>query len=151
MKQSRSQFKKNKQRFIIDIANLSSRPVPTSWQQHCTSLVKRVFLLTKVVDAEISLVFVKPQLIRRLNFKYRHQNKVTDVLAFIYQNAQKKINGEILICLNQAKLQAIKNCQTLIKEISMLAVHGALHLAGYDHQTNKQQKIMKSLENKILN
>ena len=95
-------------------------------------------------DAPISLVLVNEAKIRELNKKYRHKNKITDVLSF------EELN-EIFICLPQAKRQA-KLLKTPLKtELTRLLTHGIVHLKGYDHERSKSAELeMRKIENRIL-
>jgi probable rRNA maturation factor len=92
-------------------------------------IAKKTLKSLKTKLAEISLVFVSDIRMKSLNRKYRGRNRVTDVLAFDY--------GEIIICLPQAKKQAKKIGHSLKKELTILLIHGILHLAGYDDETKK--------------
>jgi probable rRNA maturation factor len=92
---------------------------------------------------EVSLVFVGPQTIKRLNHLYRHQNKVTDVLSFEGLN-------EIFICWPQALKQSVEHQQSVNQEVGLLFVHGLLHLFGFDHKQDKEALIMDKLQFKIL-
>lgn len=100
----------------------------------------------------VSLAFVSPREIRRLNKLYREKNKVTDVLSF---GGTKQISpddelGEIIICLNQAKKQAKEFKNSLAKEIYKLVLHGFLHLLGFDHEKEREAETMEKKEEEIL-
>lgn len=97
----------------------------------------------------VSLAFVNEIEIRRLNNKYRKKNKVTDVLSFKIEEV--KNIGEIIICPAQAKKQAEELGQSYQKEIVKLALHGYLHIQGFDHENEVEAKKMERLELKILN
>lgn len=112
---------------------------------------------------EISLNLVGEAKIKELNKKYRHKNKVTDVLSFpmsenirslpAYQltSLQALDMGDIFICLSFAKKQAKSENVSIEKELARLTVHGFLHLLGYDHERSQKDEIeMFELENKIL-
>ena len=91
----------------------------------------------------VSVVFVSGAEIRNINRQYRHQDKVTDVLAFeapLY---------EIIICYPQAKRQAVERGHTVSQEVVDLLIHGVLHVFGYDHERPKDAKIMLPLQKKI--
>ncbi|MFH1667764.1 MAG: rRNA maturation RNase YbeY [Candidatus Komeilibacteria bacterium] len=95
---------------------------------------------------EISIVSITSQWIKKLNQTYRQQDFVTDVLSFRYEN-----EGEIFICLSQAKRQAKENKVTLREELQKLIIHGMAHLAGYDHVKKGDYQEMKKIEDKIFN
>ncbi len=91
---------------------------------------------------EIGLVFVSPQKMRELNKKYRGKNKITNVLSFS--------EGDIVICSEVVKKEAKKYGFTQKSWMTRLAVHGILHLIGYDHVRVRDRKNMEGLEKKIL-
>ncbi len=124
------------------------------------------------VGCDIS--YVSRLKIKKINKKFRNKNKVTDVLSFPnalkpevenmqvldWQNARltafDPVNnyiflGDIMISLGVAKKQAKEYGHSLEREVSYLAVHGLLHLLGYDHMIDSEKQIMRELEEKILN
>ncbi|MEA2097722.1 MAG: rRNA maturation RNase YbeY [Patescibacteria group bacterium] len=110
-------------------------------------------------STEISLVMIGEKRIRLLNKKFRRIDKVTDVLSFGNEEAEAKfVNppndvlylGEIFICQVQAKKQAKEKKHSVKKEMTILLIHGILHLLGYDHKGDYESSEMKILEKKIL-
>ncbi|MFA6096564.1 MAG: rRNA maturation RNase YbeY [Candidatus Paceibacterota bacterium] len=112
-------------------------------------------------DAEFDLVFIGKKRMRDLNRIYRGKDKVTDVLSFGNTYGSKKDPfvsprdipenlGEIFICTERAKEQAKQKGHSLKKELSILLIHGILHLAGFDHEDDKDARIMQRTENRLL-
>lgn len=99
----------------------------------------------------ISFIIVDRQIIRKLNNKYRFQDKVTDVLSFSYKGDQKNTEGEIYLCYQQIVKQAKEHKVTLQYEFSKMIIHGLLHLAGYDHEKEQDFQKMNKLEQQLLN
>lgn len=111
---------------------------------------------------DVSVVLAGPARIRALNKKYRGKNRVTDVLAFsgkeqkgtskfITPKKFQKFLGEIFICLPQAKKQAKKLGHSLKHELTLLLVHGILHLVGYeDEGSENEREKMREMEEKIM-
>jgi len=101
----------------------------------------------------VSVALVSAQTIRQLNKKYRKKDQVTDVLAFAqpkdFDQVEEPI-GEVIICSVRAKKQANEHHHSFQKEINKLALHGYLHLIGYDHKRAKQAEQMEKLEKIIL-
>ena len=102
--------------------------------------------------------------IKSLNNKYRQINKATDVLSFpIFENLRpdKKVSeknlpqielGDLVICKELAKTQAVEFKISYEQEVIHLAVHGFLHLLGFDHEvSSKEEKIMEKLEAELVN
>lgn len=105
-------------------------------------------------DFQVSLAFVSPSQIKRLNRDYRGQNRITDVLSFTFQKPSEaksdEVLGEILICYSQAKKNALADGASPRQEVYRLIIHGLLHLFGYEHQSVKKAKQMFALQEQIL-
>lgn len=109
---------------------------------------------------ELSVNLVGEDRIKTLNKKYRGKNKATDVLSFpLNGEVSARITiggiialGDIFICLPIAKRCASQKGRGLSSELALLAVHGFLHLLGYDHEKlrNEAERMFK-LQEKILN
>lgn len=105
--------------------------------------------------AEISVVYVDDEEMQNLNKNYRKMNKTTDVLAFPMNEGRfAAINpdllGDIVISLPTAQKQADEQGHSVERELSTLLIHGLLHLLGYDHGTDKEEMVMKELENEYM-
>lgn len=106
---------------------------------------------------EVSVNLVGENKIKSLNKKYRHKDKVTDVLSFpLADETFIKYGimtlGDIFICLPFAKKEAKRENIDMKEKLAQLAVHGFLHLAGYDHEESKlRAEKMFNLERRILN
>jgi probable rRNA maturation factor len=115
-------------------------------------------LVAAVLKAEgrqgtVNLVFCPDSEVRRLNRQFRNLDKVTDVLSFHYGEDEAEAGevwGEIYIASLQAKKQAPRWKNTFFNELRRLAVHGALHLAGYDHMKAPERLIMRAKEDHYL-
>jgi len=107
---------------------------------------------------EISLLFTDDKFIRLLNHKYRGINKSTDVLSFSLREGSvkmpgsesDKLLGDIIISLETAQRQADNLNHSMEKELTVLLIHGLLHLTGYAHEEDKDYKIMREKESEIL-
>lgn len=111
----------------------------------------------------VSLRYVKGEEIRKINKEYRDVDKATDVLSFpiIDFNSEEDIKkelesgdylmlGDIIICKDVAKKQAKEFNHSFSREICFLALHGFLHLLGYDHIEKEDEKIMMATAKEIL-
>ena len=103
----------------------------------------------EVMDAKESIftiIFVTPEEIHELNKQYRGVDRVTDVISFALEDAHDvsltdvRVLGDIYICIDRMKEQAIEYGHSETRELSFLTVHGLLHLLGYDHQQKKTKK-----------
>lgn len=96
----------------------------------------------------VNLVFCENAYIRDLNKRFRKLDKVTDVLSFIYD--EDDVFGEIYIATQKAQKQAPRWKNSFFDEMRRLVVHGALHLAGFDHMNARDRKAMRVREDSYL-
>ena len=97
-------------------------------------------------NQEFSILLTSNKKMKNLNFKFRKKNKPTDVLSF--QSDNKFYIGDIAISYEIVNKRA--KLSNFFIEFDKMWIHGYLHLLGYDHKKNKDYKIMKKVENKIL-
>jgi len=120
---------------------------PGAVEIFCGALAKSLNLS----DRAFSVVFTGTASMRRLNREWRKKDRATDVLSFAY--ADEVVDGmpfigEIVIAPEIAALQAVQYGASPEREIRKLIVHGALHLAGYDHEIDGGE--MTRLQNRVL-
>lgn len=113
-------------------------------------LLKKVF---KTIKEKLSMeiVFVTLDQIHKMNVDYRQIDRPTDVLSFVNDDPSIKSLGDIFISLEKAKQQADDYGHSFEREVGFLAVHGYLHLKGYDHHTPEEEKEMTEMQENILN
>jgi probable rRNA maturation factor len=90
----------------------------------------------------VSVLLTTDRAIRRLNRQFRGKDKATDVLSFpaeAFIQSQEEIAGDLAISVPTALRQARAQGHPLSVEIKVLMLHGLLHLAGFDHETDKGQ------------
>ena len=116
-------------------------------------LIKGV-LKTQKVKKEFNIIFVDDEEIQRINREYRKIDRVTDVISFALcddpDNEMVDELGDIFIDLDQAFRQAEDYGHSITREVAFLAVHGYLHLCGYDHMTPEDEKVMFAKQDEIL-
>ncbi len=106
-------------------------------------------------DAALTITFIRDRAMRVLNRDYREIDKPTDVLSFAYHEADDGIVeqgepahlGDVVISVETAERYAGELGLTFEQEIEHLIIHGTLHLAGYDHETDNGE--MNRLERKL--
>jgi probable rRNA maturation factor len=98
------------------------------------------------VSGEVALVLTSDAPVRRLNARYRHQDKPTDVLSFPGPGGEAGL-GDIVISLDTAARNAPRFGRTLDQELQILTLHGFLHVLGYDHETD--DGTMERLESRL--
>ncbi|MCD6085599.1 rRNA maturation RNase YbeY [bacterium] len=106
-------------------------------------------------EKKIVFYLVGASRMRRLNKKFRKKNRVTTVLSFsspkefVYPKG-KEIFGEIFLCPSYIKKIAIRTNLDFWQYLLEIAIHGVLHLLGFEHQNEKEAKIFKTKEKEIL-
>ena len=122
------------------------------------SALSEKFGETENLIFSVGIRFAKGKEIKELNNKFRNIDKETDVLSFpIYDFKNESLPtdedvmlGDIVICKKVAKLQAKVLGHSYKREVCFLALHGFLHLLGYDHIEKDEEKEMNLTSEKIL-
>jgi probable rRNA maturation factor len=112
----------------------------------------------RISSAELSVLLTDDTTIHRLNFEHRGKNQATDVLAFplmdpddeALQTLENGALGDVVISLDTAQRQAGRAGRELLAEVRALLAHGILHLLGYDHQDDVQEREMNSLADRLV-
>ena len=111
---------------------------------------------------ECSFIFVDNEQIREINANYRQKDAVTDVITFAIEDEMPgeikiqgipmpRMLGDVFISLPRTREQAERYGHSFERELSFLAVHGCLHLLGYDHLEPEEEKVMFGKQEDILN
>ena len=119
---------------------------------------KKTINILKLEDSyDLSLIIVGPKKIREINREYRKIDKPTDVISFAMIDSDDDLFyddaiqlGDIFINRNRVLSQSKEYNHSIKREFVFLFVHGLLHLLGYDHMNLKDEKIMFSIQNKIV-
>ncbi len=144
----------------ISIHNLvDHKPVPERLQAGLTYAARLILKECNLEDGEINIVLAGNRELQRLNRQYRGKDAPTDVLSFAMleedgpaaaRNGELML-GDIYISVDKAGAQAAEAGHSLHREILILAIHGLLHLIGYDHQNEAGYEAMHKRELEILN
>jgi probable rRNA maturation factor len=103
------------------------------------------------VRGEVALVLTGDRAVRALNARYRGKDKPTDVLSFPGPGGEAGL-GDIVISVATAARNAKEYGRTLPQELDILALHGFLHVLGYDHETDDgtMDRLEKRLRRRLL-
>lgn len=88
--------------------------------------------------------------IHEINRRHLAHDYPTDVISFTYQSAPPTISGELIVSAETARRQARRYGWPVAHEMLLYVVHGVLHIAGLDDQTNHQRSIMRAAERAVL-
>lgn len=109
----------------------------------------------KIGDVIFNVIIVDNEYIHHLNKDYRGIDRETDVITFALEddktfNPIERILGDIYISIDKARSQSEEYGHSLKRELCFLGVHGMLHLLGYDHMNQEDEKVMFKLQEDIL-
>ncbi|MBN2908536.1 rRNA maturation RNase YbeY [Polycladomyces sp. WAk] len=126
------------------------------WIERCLAAGAEI---EQLPSAEVSVTLLDNEAIRRLNHEYRDVDRPTDVLSFPLWEPDEEWEttdgepvplGDIFISIPRAVEQAAEYGHSFERELGFLAVHGFLHLLGYDHGTEAEEKEMFTRQEEIL-
>ena len=111
-------------------------------------------------DVEFSVSFIEEEHMRQLNMEFRSINDSTDILSFAAEDddgfgfvtagTRKRVLGDMLICPEVLKRNAMSFNVSEKEELKRLLIHGILHLSGENHQTNDPSEPMLIKQEEIL-
>lgn len=112
--------------------------------------IKKVILtVLEGKDGEVGITFVDDSVMKRLNKRFRHLDRTTDVLSFLLE--KKPMLADIVISYPYAERNARKFKDRIEREIIRLVAHGCIHLTGADHILKRQRENFFKKEEKVLN
>jgi probable rRNA maturation factor len=131
------------------------------FEQLITKVLQKAAEMEDTGPSEVSVTIVSKERIQEINKEYRQKDSVTDVISFAMEEMGKdeteiiggdetRFLGDIIICLDIAKEQAGDYGHSMDREMGFLAVHGFLHLLGYDHMNEEDEKKMFGRQEEIL-
>lgn len=119
-------------------------------------LIQFAIKYEKLGNVEFNIIIVDNEYIHNLNLQHRGIDRPTDVITFALEDYEDityddyRMLGDIYISIDKAKSQAEEYGHSFLRELSFLAIHGFLHLLGYDHMEHDEEKIMFERQELIL-
>ncbi|MDN4074802.1 rRNA maturation RNase YbeY [Fictibacillus terranigra] len=146
----------------IDFTDETERITPEQTEE-LTNLLNHAAVMEGIPDeTELSVTFVTNERIHEINKQYRDKDTPTDVISFAMEEMGEgemeitgadlpRTLGDIIISVEIAKGQAEEYGHSFMRELGFLTVHGFLHLLGYDHMNEQDEKKMFGRQDQILN
>lgn len=134
--------------YVITIANHTDEPF--DGESVVRDCVERALRGEGVTEADIDVSLITDDVMQVANKTYLQHDYTTDVLTFPFDEGGNAIEGEILISLAVASQQAEEYGVTLTNEVCRLAVHGVLHLCGYNDGTDEERRMMQQREDQYI-
>lgn len=112
----------------------------------------------KLDNVEFNVIIIDNEEIHKINREYRGIDRPTDVISFALEDDKSmvldeeagRILGDIYISIDKCREQALEYGHSFLRELAFLSVHGFLHLNGYDHMKEEDEKVMFKLQDDIL-
>jgi probable rRNA maturation factor len=131
---------------MVEIFLANEQPLSVD-ESRLTALARHTLTAETVAEgAELSILLVTAEHIRRLNSHFAGDDHATDVLAFPMMEDDEEealLLGDVVVCPKVAQGNADRAGISLSRELDMLVVHGTLHLLGYDHQDQQGKRRME--------
>ena len=111
----------------------------------------------KLKNVLFNVIIIDNDSIHKINKKYRNIDRETDVITFALEDNKQidtkdvRVLGDIYISYDRVISQAKEYNHSTRREICFLAVHGLLHLLGYDHMNKEDEEVMFGLQKELLN
>lgn len=143
----------------ITICNQSSEKKWNRYRHDFEMIVQRASGIIEIPEGGcLSVIYVDPEQIHEINKEYRGIDRPTDVISFALMDEEDDYEvkeeenqlGDIFINVRAISDQAVEYGHSLRREVCFLFTHGLLHLLGYDHMNEKEEKEMFALQDEIL-
>lgn len=134
---------------MIEILNESGYEIV---EQRLQAAAETVLAQQQVENTELTIAFVDNDAVADLNRRYRGVDAPTDVLSFPMDDmpGETRYLGDLVISYPYARAQAEREGHALADSLSLLVVHGTLHLLGYDHDTPERRAEMWVAQERAL-
>ncbi len=124
-------------------------------EKEIAKILKYALKEEKVKNAECNVIFVDNEKIHEINKTYRNIDRETDVISFALEDNLDvvmaiRLLGDIYISVDKAHEQAESYGHSFRRELSFLAVHGLLHLLGYNHEEKEDEIKMFARQEEVL-
>lgn len=145
---------------MITFINQTNEQNWNKYEERFQEILKKTMEICHIdKDYEISVILVDAEEIHQINRDYRNIDRPTDVISFALKDSDDDFFidevdlelGDIFINVEAVVSQAKDYGHSECREISFLCTHGILHLLGYDHMNEDDEKVMFELQDVILN
>lgn len=150
---------------FVNQLNAAGEPLPKGLRKRLTAAARLLLNEFHFQNGEVAIILAGDSFLQQLNSQYRGLDSPTDVLTFSMlepadwekaaagenEGNEGVIVGDIYISLDRAREQALTAGHSFERELLILAIHGLLHLFGYDHESTAAAEAMERREVDILN
>ena len=139
---------------MFEVINDSNKEVVE--EEVLNNYVKYLVEKLELEKCEFNIILTTDKKIHEINREYRNVDRETDVISFALEDNKDieytdfRLLGDVYISVDRCYSQALAYGHSSVREICFLATHGILHLLGYDHMNESDEKKMFDLQNELL-
>ncbi len=139
----------------IEVFNETNEKLDTEIKE-LKELLENICRDEKLDNVVFNVIIIDNAKIKEINRTYRGIDRETDVISFALEDDKTfnfedvRILGDIYISIDKARSQSEEYGHSFKRELSFLAVHGLLHLLGYDHMTKEDEEVMFKKQEEVL-
>lgn len=139
----------------IEVFNETSEKLDTEIKE-LKELLENICRDEKFDNVVFNIIIIDNAKIKEINRTYRGIDRETDVISFALEDDKTfnfedvRILGDIYISIDKVRSQSEEYGHSFKRELSFLAVHGLLHLLGYDHMTKEDEEVMFKKQEEVL-
>jgi probable rRNA maturation factor len=131
---------------LIEVLIAQEQDVHEVDEQRLVAAARSVLKQAGFDSAEISIAVVNDEQMHELNRRYLDHDYPTDVLSFVLDQHERRLEGEIIVSADYAAREAQRFGWEMMDELLLYTIHGSLHLVGYDDQTPEAKAEMRERE-----
>ncbi|TFH37189.1 MAG: rRNA maturation RNase YbeY [Anaerolineales bacterium] len=139
---------------MTDQIHIHAKAAFQSWGSSVQRACHSMLVQQGIQNGSLTVVLTDEDTIRQMNLEFAGEDHVTDVLSFPFDELDPENGlrylGDIIIAVPVAQRQSESNGNELEHELCLLAIHGTLHLLGYDHAEDDAKKRMWELQDQVL-
>jgi probable rRNA maturation factor len=133
---------------VVELANQQRRHAVR--RKVICDAVRAIVAGERCKSANVSVVIIDDETIHKMNREFLEHDEPTDVLSFLFESDQGRVDGEIVVSADTAAKAAGRFGWTFADELLLYVIHGTLHLFGYDDRTTVQRRKMRTRERYYL-
>lgn len=112
--------------------------------------VRAAASLGDCLDCRVGVRITNDEVIHQINREFLHHDYPTDVISFPYALAVPVVEGELIVSIDTAVVQAAEAGWSIAEELLLYVIHGTLHLVGYDDVDDSDRAAMRTAESKAM-
>ena len=135
---------------MIDVAVANQQSASWIDAKRLKTAAEGVLKAAGLASATVSIAVVDDAVIRQLNRRHLQHDYATDVLSFVLECDEQRLEGEVVVSADTAASSSGRYAWSAADELLLYVIHGTLHLVGYDDRTAAERAAMRVEERRHL-